>query len=80
MDRESAFLGVFCEEKDSITAAAREAVRAYYLGEEIALSQAMTALNSAFKELDGIDYKCFAASQLLRILRMVSPGRFGASE
>jgi len=40
----------------------------------------MAALNSAFEELDGIDYKRFAESQLLRILCMVSPRHFGASE
>lgn len=83
MDREKgdgAFLGVFAEEKDSIMAAARQAVRAYYLGEEVALSQAMATLNQAFNELDGLDYKRFAESQLLRILCIIRPGRFGASE
>jgi hypothetical protein len=51
------------EEQVSITFAAREAVRAYYLGSEAALSEAMETLNSALKELDGIDYKNFAASE-----------------
>lgn len=78
MDRntgESTVSEVASEEKDSITAAAREAVRAYYLGEEAALAQAMEALNSAFENLDGIDYKRFSASQLLRLLGMFRPGR-----
>ena len=64
--------------KTGITAAARQAVRAYYLGEEVALSQAMETLNKALNELDG--FKRFAESQLLRILCMISPVHFGASE
>ncbi len=63
------------EAKDSITAAAREAVRAYYLGEEEALSQAMETLNSALAEVDGIDYRRFAASRLVRVFSMLRPGQ-----
>src|SRR6185295_4852272 len=59
------------EAKDSITAAAREVVRAYYLGEEESLSQAMETLNSALAEVDGIDYRRFAASRLVRVFSML---------
>ena len=50
------------DSKDSIIRLARFAVRAYFQGNTNAVAEAMEALNSAFAQFDGINYKVHAAT------------------